>query len=345
MANTDTITDADRDSLHILPLSILPLNTPGLRSARLIKNSRLQSVVELFKDENAGSGQLDIVDLPTEFAWEDAEQNDDYLMMRKVAYLPSFDVYSLRIQLRKMGINVEDHESLRLSDDMNKQLTSYMTEFTRPLILQIYGDDAEVKVENFNDVLKLFQSPDMKKALERLKRMASKLGIMPEEVPAFLQDYGDVFLSLSYFRRCVDTIEPIVTDFTLALGDLRSNYQIKNDPSLLKTFDDMEMTLNQLMANVTGRFEVFDRSSKNMWSEISAQRFRQVESMVKGNHVTIGGMICALSVKMDAWASMFPNRDFGGPQKRAEFIHSELRQGIDRMQKFERDAPKIVAIN
>lgn len=345
MADTNPISDDDRDSLHVLPLSMLPLQTPGLRAARLIKNSRLQSVVELFQDVDAGSGQLDISDLPTEFAWENSEEHADYVMMRRIGKLPSFDVFSLRIQLRKLGVDVEDVETLRLSEDMNKQLTSYMSEFTRPLILQIYGDDADVKVDNFSDVLKLFQTPDMKKALERLKRMASKLGIMPEEVPVFLQDYGDVFLSLSYFRRCVDTIEPIVTDFSLSLNDLRGNYQIKSDPALLNTFDDMEVTLNQLMANVTGRFEVFDRSSKNMWSEISAQRFRQVESMVKGNHVTIGGMICAISVKMHAWAKMFPNRDFGGPQKRAEFIHSELRQGIDQMRRFERDAPKIVAIN
>jgi hypothetical protein len=344
MAATETISDTDRDSLHILPLAMLPVETPGLRQARLIKNSRLESTVELFNDISAGSGQLDIRDLPQEFSWKDGELHPDSVMLRKLAALPSFDVFSLRIQLRKLNIDVNNLDALKLSEAMNKQLTSYMTEFTHPLIVQIYGDDADVTAENFEDVLRLFKTPDVKKALERLKRMASKLGIMPEEVPAFLEDYGDVFLSLSYFRRCVDSIEPIISDFTLGLMDLRENFQIKNDPALLQTFDALETTLNQLMVNITGRFEVFDRSSKHMWSEISATRFRKVEEMVKGNHVAIGGMICALSVKMDAWKRMFPDRSIGGPQKRAEFIHSELRQGIDRMRRFEREAPKIMAL-
>ena len=345
MAATETISDTDRDSLHILPLSILPLQTPGLRQARLIKNSRLASSIELFHDESAGSGQLSINNLPQEFSWEEGERHPDYVMLRKLGALPSFDVYSLRIQLRKIDIKVNDVDALKLSEAMNKRLTSYMTEFTHPLIVQIYGDDSDVNVENFEDVIKLFQTPDVKKALERLKRMASKLGIMPEEVPEFLEDYGDVFLSLSYFRQCVDSIKPIIEDFSFNLGDMRKNYQIKNDPALLQSFDAVENTLNRLLHNITGRFEVFDRSSANMWSEISAKRFRKVEDMVKGNHVAIGGMICALSVKMDAWARMFPERNVGGPQKRAEFIHSELRQGIDRMRRFERDAPKIQALD
>ena len=41
--------DAARDSLHILPLATVPLRTPGLRRARLIKNTRLRAVVELFQ--------------------------------------------------------------------------------------------------------------------------------------------------------------------------------------------------------------------------------------------------------------------------------------------------------
>jgi hypothetical protein len=58
------VNDTDRDSLHILQLEILPLETPSLNRARLIKNVRLKSVIELFKDADTGSGQIDIEDLP-----------------------------------------------------------------------------------------------------------------------------------------------------------------------------------------------------------------------------------------------------------------------------------------
>jgi hypothetical protein len=61
---TSEISDNDRDSLHILPLNILPLDTPSLNRAKLIKNVRLDSVIEMFTDEDTGSGQIDIEDLP-----------------------------------------------------------------------------------------------------------------------------------------------------------------------------------------------------------------------------------------------------------------------------------------
>jgi len=38
---------------------------------------------------------------------------------------------------------------------------------------------------------------------------------------------------------------------------------------------------------------------------------------------------------MDSWAHQFPNRDTGGPQKRAEFIMSEMKQGIDRIKEIQ----------
>ena len=224
----DGISDTDRDSLHTLPLSILPLETAALNRARLIKNVRLNSVIELFTDKDTGSGQIDIEDLPHQFGWDMADPPADMAMMRKVGALPSYDVYSLRISLREMGIPINDHEALKLSDSMNKELTAYMTDFTRPLIMQIYGDD-DIKIESFDDVINLFRSPDIKKALEKIRIMADKLKIKPEEIPRFMEDYGDIFLSLSYYRRCLDAIEPIITEFLEAMDALKDNYQFKTD--------------------------------------------------------------------------------------------------------------------
>ena len=34
--------DIDRDSVHILPLSIIPLQTKGLERTRMIKNAKLE---------------------------------------------------------------------------------------------------------------------------------------------------------------------------------------------------------------------------------------------------------------------------------------------------------------
>ncbi|MDA0664514.1 MAG: hypothetical protein O3B08_16995 [Proteobacteria bacterium] len=52
----DVASRFDMDSLHILPLNQLPLKTPSLKRARLVKNVRLDSVIELFSDKDSGSG-------------------------------------------------------------------------------------------------------------------------------------------------------------------------------------------------------------------------------------------------------------------------------------------------
>ena len=345
MDNTSSILiENERDSLHILPLEILPLETTGLKRARMIKNARLRSVIELFKDENSGSGQLEVEDLPQEFLWDDTGNNPDMLLMRKVASMPSYDIFSLRVALRQININVNDHKSLTLSPSMSKELAAYMTDFTRPLIMQIYGNDEDVKIETFEDVVGLFRDPDMKRALEKLKVMAEKLGIKPEEVPAFIEDYGDIFLSLSYYRRCLDSVEPIITSFLEALPELRTNYVLKNDASLQQTISMLEKKINELTIQITGRFESFERGTQNMWDDISADKFRKLQAVIRSYHTKLGGVLCALTVKMDAWNRLFPDPKYGSPQKRAEFFMSEMRQGMDRIPKLDDDTPMLAAL-
>ena len=321
----------ERDSLHILPLDMLPIKTPGLKHARMIKNAHLNSVVELFKDAHTGSGQLHVQDLPNEFDWEDGNNHPDLVLLRRVAAMSSYDVYSLRVALRDIGIKVNDVEALKLSPEMNKELTTYMTDFTRPLILQIYGKEDGVEIETFKDVVALFRDPDMKRALEKLKIMADKLSINPEDVPSFIEDYGDIFLSLSYYRRCLETIDPIITNFLESLPDLRNSYALKSDQTLQKNVNMLEAKMTELNAQLNERFDSFERETQNMWDDISAAKFRELQKVITSYHRSLGGILCALSVKMDSWYSLFPKREIGSPQKRGEFIMIEMRQGIHKI--------------
>ncbi len=330
--------DTDRDSMHILPLSIMPIQTPPLRRARLIKNAKLIGVVEIFDDIETGSGQVDIEGLPKEFEWPDAPPHPDLVLMRQLGLMPSYDVYSLRVLLRDNGIPIHDLEALQLSDTKKKELNEYMTMFTRPLINEIYGN-SDMDIKDFEQVVALFRDPDVKKAREQLLVMAEKLDIQLIEIPKFLEDYGDVFLSLSYYRQCLDEIEPIISAFLDALDELQENFQLKSDVNFVRTCKMMSETINGLMVAITGRFENFDLSTKDMWNDVSAERFRAVEKVIRSYHTTIGGVLCALSVKMNAWHKLFPRKDAGGPVKRSDFIMSEMRQGIDKIQKIEDQAP------
>jgi hypothetical protein len=334
------VDSTDTDSLHILPLAIVPLQSPALQRARMIKNSRLRSVIEIFNVDTGGSGQIEVEDVPKEFGWSEDEPHPDLLLLRKLKALPSYDVYSLRILLRSHGIPVSEAKHLRLSAAKSAELSDYMTDFTMPLIKQIYGD-SELEIKDFGDVIGLFRDPDVAKAREKLGVMAQKLEIELEDVPLFLEDYGDIFLSLSYYRQCLDGIEPIIGNFLESLPMIRDNWQLKKDAHLMTTCKMIEETINGLMAAITGRFENFDRSTGDMWNEISAARFQKVKALIEGYHTTIGGVLCALSLTMGAWDHHFPNKDAGGPNKRAGFIMSELKQGIENIQKIEDSAPML----
>lgn len=51
---------------------------------------------------------------------------------------------------------------------------------------------------------------------------------------------------------------------------------------------------------------------------------------MKGSQADLGGTLCALSVKMAAWSKKFPNGREGSPQKWADFITTDMRQGLKR---------------
>lgn len=335
--------DEDQDALQILPIWILPIVHPTLRRARMIKNARLEAVVELFSYADCGSGQVTVSGLSKALGLAASPPDPDIVLLRKVAELSSFDVYSLRILLRDCDIKLEDESALRLSQAKIDSLSAYMMKFTRPLIAEVFGEDATVKP--FTDMLSLFRDSDAATVRERLAMMAEKLGIGVMDIPKFLEDYADIFMSLSYYRQCLDETMPKIEQFMLSLDTLRQNYQLKLDQNLMNTLDLIEETINSVLANVTGRLESFERSTNDMWNNLTAERFRKIEAMIRSYQTSIGGVLCSLSVKMSAWARQFPNERSGGPVRRAEFIMQEMRQGIERIRTIEDGAPMLAGLN
>ena len=44
-------------------------------------------------------------------------------------------------------------------------------------------------------------------------------------IPKFLEDYGDIFMSLSYYRQCLDQLLPQVQSFMDGVAMVRANRQ------------------------------------------------------------------------------------------------------------------------
>lgn len=331
----------DRDTLHTLALKYMPLQKDTLKHARMIKNSKLESVVEMFRDRDIGSGQIEIEKLTQQFG-PDALPAADFKLLRRLALMPSYDVYSLRVALRNEGINVNDQEALRLTPDKVAELSSYMKQFTRPLLKEIYGDEG-AHIDSLDDVIGLFRDPDVERARHRLTVMAAKLGIDIFTIPRFLEDYADIFMSLSYYKQCLDYVTPSVYEFFDALKELRKSYQMRSNMQLMNACKDIESTFSELLTTVTGRIESFDRHTKDMWDNLSADRFRKIEATIKTFHTMMGGILCALMLKIDAWVTMFPNSRVGAPGRRADFIMNDMQNGMRRIREIQAACANSVA--
>ncbi len=330
----------DRDTLHTVALCDLPIEHPLLKRARMVKNSRLDSVVEVFRDRDGGSGQIEVEKLPQELG--STLTPKDFTLMRRLALMPSYDVYSLRVTLRDADIAVNDQDALRLSPAKTKELASFMRSFTRPLLAQVYGD-VGVNIESFDQVIALFRDPDPKKALHKLTVMAGKLGIEIREIPDFLEDYADIFLSLSYYKQCLDFVTPSIYELFDSFTDLRKSLQMRNNAQLMNACKEVQESFTDLLTSVTGRIESFDRHTKDMWSDLSAERFRKIEAVIRTFHTTMGGILCALTVKMDSWVQLFPNPRTGAPGRRADFIMNDMRNGMKRIRDLEKMATAAAA--
>lgn len=319
----------DMDALHILPLKLLPLDTTALKELKLVKNHRLKSVVEVFTVRRTRSAQVEINDLPQYFGWHDDEPHPDLPLLRQVGGLPSFDLYSLRHLLRGLDFLVDDFEELRVPESAAHDLGEYMTVFTRPLISRLYGDET-IEIAGHQGLLALFADPDHAKVRRRLKLMADELGIRMEAVPRFLEDYGDLLMSLAYLRRCLDELTPIVSEFLGTMDTVRSNELLQRDEALMEICAGVEGDVNELTAAVAGRFKALDQMSRDI--ESGALRFRDVDKKVGSHHASVSGVLCGLTVKMKVWDQMFPDKSNTSPAQMADFIKYHMKQGLEEMQ-------------
>lgn len=322
-------------------MAIVPVETPLLRRGRMIKNASLDPAIELYKNEEGVSGQLLIDELDNEkghhmFGWPLNADHPDLQMLRSLGRLSSYDVYSLRIQFRELGLEPSSIEYLQLSKAKQDSLRFYMQVFTLPLMNLVYGEgeQASRKAENIVD---LFRDPDTSRARENLMRLARSLQVDVTEIPKFLDDFSDIYLSLAYYQEYVDDLTPKLIGVIEDLHRLSTNWQLKQDPHFMVTLARIEGDLNDLLASVTSRFEAFRQQSNRMWENITAEKFRMIKDHVISSQRTVGGVLCGLGIKLNAWQERFPESDVGGPIARSEILYSDILPGLDKLMALEQE--------
>ena len=334
---TTEIAEYDRDSIHTLPLSIVPIKTAALTKARLIKNVRFETRIELFREKGMGSGQIGVEEIG-DFFGEEAGLADDILLLRRLGQLPAFDPYTLRVGLRQAGIDVLDIGALQLSAKKKAELMPLMRNITRPLMTYLYGDqDAEA-----NDLEALIQrvaNPDTPRVKARIRRMAKALNTDIARLPDMLESYGDTYLALSYYRGYFQYGLPVVDRLLAWIADVRDSGLVRQDPSVQKSLEKIEEILLFVTRSVTQRFNSFDRETVVQWDKISLDTFNSVRGLITKHQRSLAEVLCGLTVKLYEWEDKFPNGG-GSPEKRIDFISADLRPGLDRLWALERRAPK-----
>ena len=337
MLDEISISTEDTDAIHTLPLSVIPLRSRTLKRARLVKNTRLESMVELFSSKESGSGQVSISGLHNVLNFS-GDRGGDLVVVKKLGGLASYDVYSLRIELRRLGIDVDNVDHLKLSAAMIAELSTYMQAYIRPLLVAIYGTDRD-QPPDFRQIRKLFSDPDEAAARQRLLDIVKRMKIDLKTLPNVLEQYGDVYLSLAYYQHCLDEIQPVLDQIFRTLDDVRSNSQFASAELLLDSCEFVEDKLRTVTEDVTHILEMFRTRTSDMWEDISAAKFRANNKLVLDYQTKIGGALCALTVKADAWTKMFPSRDAGGIYRRANFVSNELKQGLESVNEIKYHDP------
>jgi hypothetical protein len=321
--------DVALDSLYLLPLSLIPLETPGLQRVRLRKNNSMQSIVELFREKSMGSGQVFPSDLFHYFQNESGKLKRDIAILEKLSKLKSFDVYTLRLELGKLDINFQNFDGLKLSDRKRAELNEYMRAFTRPVIRRVYGG-RDIELDSVDSIADRLTNPDVAETRKRLTALSRDLNIPLSELPAFLERFGSIFMSVSYFHSCLDMQEEIVPDLQKWIYEIKDSFSVGRDAQSMKAITGMHGLLGGAMAELKASIETFYAMADSFWENASQNSFREFENAVLGQHVAIGASLCALTVKTERWKEAFPN---GGAslEKRYKFVTTELAAGLDQI--------------
>ena len=326
MANSAHFGSEEKDAIHLLPLLSLPLKTRGLKKARLVKNSCLEGVVELFSSDGAGSGQMKPEALTESFDFS-GERSSDLEIIRSLADLPSYDVYSLRLGFRDLGIAPDDNDALKLSPAKSAELMAHMNSFTRPLIAKVYGNE-EACGHSLKEIVQLFIDPDMKQARRNLENIAKSLGIHVTDIPLFLERYADVYLSLAYYAAAIEYVIPQLENLNQTMERIRSDARYRKNGALINRLIRIEARLADAQTSISNVIEVFKQRTHKMWENIDGPTFRGMERLIIDYQRDIGANLCALVVKMDAWDKL---RGKASAETCLQFIMSEIAAGIERM--------------
>src|SRR6185312_12619704 len=97
---------------------------------------------------------------------------------------------------------------------------------------------------------------------------------------------------------------------------------------LVNELAQVEKLMHGLSAFVAKTLATFGTLSDTLWTDLTPAKFSQLRAMVHSTQLTVGSVLCALTVKLSAWQERFPKNERPRPRERIDFIMNEMREGL-----------------
>ena len=316
------------DSITSLPLLAFNLENSTLRSATLRKNIALDTVIDFTNSLRQDIGLITQKELMLHFDRDDVGDTDKKTLS-SLTSLPSFDCFTLKTSLAPLKIRVLDKNIFNLSSNMKTILFPLMSRITRPLIQYLYSDQ-KFGVSDTETLLKLIKDTEPLKVRDRLEIMAQNMSVSLPKLIENLEEFGELFLSVSFFERINIEASSKIDQLILWAEDGVSNSNLRNDPSAQSQFSQVERRLGYIKTNLHSRFDNLGRITQIDWEEFGASDFKTIKREILSQQANLATALCGIMVKAFEWEKQFPSAG-GSPQQCLEFLSEDLNVGLDNL--------------
>jgi hypothetical protein len=168
--------------------------------------------------------------------------------------------------------------------------------------------------------------------------MSQKIGIPVEEIPAFLREYEDIFLSAAYYRHNLEGIFPKLNRCAAWLMDLQKQREVVASPPTRASCRNVMRYMGFLSTSARERLSRFTAGFEMFWKDMNQETFRKLTEDIEENHAGTGAVLCGLTVKVGGWAKKFPRKDIGGPAESIIYAMTEMEPGLEELVANEQQA-------
>jgi len=322
-------TSDELDNLLSVRVSLLPVSSASLRKTRLVKNCRLESVLELYRDDSAGRGQIDIGQAQSVFGLS-SPADPDLSLLRSVALLPAFDAFSLRLLLREMGASLEQMGGLSLSPPRTQIWDNHVRKLTLPLLEYVFGRD-QGENASLGQLVEMFRNPNVGLAESQLSRLANKLDIKIGALASFLEDYTDTFMAIAFYHLALADLLPLVNRFLVSVQRLSAEPRYRQNEKLRELCAETGSTFQFILKMISTRLTASERMTATLWSNELSIPHRVLQEKLREFHILLALLVAGVAAKMSAWFAAFPMDDSGRPQDRAEFLSNDICYAMSRL--------------